>query len=149
MENASARPAGAAAPEGARVRIDKWLWAARFFKTRSLAAEAVGGGKVDLNGERIKPAKPVKIGDVLRIRKGMFEWEVTVQKLGERRGSATLAQELYVESEASKQTRAELAERLRLEREAAPAPIPRYVKGRPTKRDRRQLDRFKGADEEP
>jgi ribosome-associated heat shock protein Hsp15 len=148
MENASERPAGAG-QELERVRIDKWLWAARFYKTRSIAAEAVGGGKVDLNGERPKPAKPVKVGDVLRVRKGMFEWEVTVQKLGQRRGSATLAQELYVESEASKQVRAELTERLRLERESAPAAIPKYVKGRPTKRDRRQLERFKGADEEP
>jgi ribosome-associated heat shock protein Hsp15 len=147
-ENASERPAGAG-QELARVRIDKWLWAARFFKTRSIAAEAVGGGKVHLNGEHIKPAKPVKVGDVLRVRKGMFEWEVTVQKLGQRRGSATLAQELYVESEASKQARAELTERLRLERESAPTPIPKYAKGRPTKRDRRQLDRFKGTDDEP
>jgi ribosome-associated heat shock protein Hsp15 len=152
IENASERPAVAVAGidrESERVRIDKWLWAARFYKTRSIAAEAVGGGKVDLNGERIKPAKPVKLGDVLRIRKGMFEWEVTVQKLGSRRGSATLAQELYVESEASKQVRAELTERLRIERESAPAQIPKYVKGRPTKRDRRQLERFKGADDEP
>jgi ribosome-associated heat shock protein Hsp15 len=151
MENASERPAGADNPSE-RVRIDKWLWAARFFKTRSIAAEAVTGGKVDLNGERVKPAKPVKIGDVLRVRKGVFEWEVTVHKLGQRRGSATLAQELYVESEASKQARAELAERMRLEREAAPPP-PKYVKGRPTKRDRRQMDRLvervKGMDDEP
>jgi ribosome-associated heat shock protein Hsp15 len=148
MENASERPTGVA-QESERVRIDKWLWAARFFKTRSIAAEAVGGGKVELNGERIKPAKPVKVGDVMRVRKGMFEWEITVQKLGARRGSATFAQELYVESEASKQVRAELTERLRLEREAAPAPIPKYVKGRPTKRDRRQLDRFRAGDDEP
>ena len=157
MENASERPAGAEhaseRPAGAgreleRVRIDKWLWAARFFKTRSIAAEAVGGGKVDLNGERIKPAKPVKVGDVLHVRKGMFVWEVTVQKLGQRRGSATLAQELYVESEASKQARAELTERLRIERESAPTPIPKYAKGRPTKRDRRQIDRFKATDDE-
>jgi ribosome-associated heat shock protein Hsp15 len=146
-ENASERPAGAGR-ELERVRIDKWLWAARFYKTRSIAAEAVGGGKVHLNGEHIKPAKPVKIGDVLRVRKGMFEWEVTVQKLGQRRGSATLAQELYVESEASKQARAELTERLRLERESAPTPIPKYAKGRPTKRDRRQLDRFKSTDDD-
>jgi ribosome-associated heat shock protein Hsp15 len=148
MENASERPASAG-HESERVRIDKWLWAARFFKTRSTAAEAVDGGKVELNGDRIKPAKPVKAGDVIRVRKGMFEWEVTVQKLGARRGSATFAQELYVESEASKLARAELTERLRLERAAAPAPIPKYVKGRPTKRDRRQLDRFKAGDDEP
>lgn len=146
MENPSERPAG---NQAERVRIDKWLWAARFFKTRSVAAEAVTGGKVHLNGEGIKPAKPVKPGDVLRIRKGPFEYEVTVQKLAERRGSATLAQELYVESEASKQARAELAEKLRLAREAAPAPIPKYAKGRPTKRDRRQFDRFKDLNEEP
>lgn len=148
MENPSERPAGAG-NQTERVRIDKWLWAARFFKTRSVAAEAVTGGKVHLNGEGIKPAKPVKPGDVLRIRKGVFEYEVTVQKLAQRRGSATLAQELYVESEASKQARAEMAEKLRLAREAAPAPIPKFSKGRPTKRDRRQFDRFKDLNEEP
>jgi ribosome-associated heat shock protein Hsp15 len=144
MENASERPAEQGSE---RVRIDKWLWAARFFKTRSVAAEAVDGGKVDLNGEHIKPAKPVKIGDVLRVCKGMFEWVVTVQQLGSRRGSATVAQALYVESEASQQVRADLTERLRLERESAPAPLPKYVKGRPTKRDRRQIERFKSDDE--
>jgi ribosome-associated heat shock protein Hsp15 len=147
MENPSERPAGAGS-QTERVRIDKWLWAARFFKTRSVAAEAVTGGKIDLNGEHVKPAKPVKPGDVLRIRKGLLEYEVTVQKLAERRGSATLAQELYVESEASKQARAEMAEKLRLAREAAPVPIPKYAKGRPTKRDRRHFDRFKDLNEE-
>ncbi len=147
MENPSERPAGPAS-QTERVRVNKWLWAARFFKTRSVAAEAVTGGKIDLNGEHVKPAKPVKAGDVLRIRKGLFEYEVTVQKLAERRGSATLAQELYVESEASKLARAEMAEKLRLAREAAPVPIPKYAKGRPTKRDRRTFDRFKDLNEE-
>ncbi|ACY14505.1 RNA-binding S4 domain-containing protein [Haliangium ochraceum] len=134
----------AASAVGERVRLDKWLWAARFFKTRSLAAQEVTGGKVQLNGDHVKPAKPVKVGDVLRIRKGMFEHEITVIKLGARRGPPAQAQGLYEESEASKQAREELAERLRLEREHSLPPIPKFAKGRPTKRDRRQIDRFKG-----
>lgn len=143
MANPSERASGATEQQG-RVRIDKWLWAARFFKTRSIAAEAIAGGKVELNGEGTKRSKLIKVGDVLRVRKGLFEYEVTVQVLSERRGPPASAQALYVESEASKLARDELAEKLRLEREAALPPVPKYVKGRPTKRDRRQIERFKG-----
>ena len=82
-----------------RVRIDKWLWAARFYKTRSLAADAVDSGKVKLNGERVKPAKLLKPGDMLSIRNGQSSWEVTVLALSERRGSATVASTLYRESD--------------------------------------------------
>lgn len=130
-------------PDGARVRIDKWLWAARFFKTRSIAATAISNGKVELNGERTKRSKQVRAGDVLRIRKGMYEHEVVIQALAERRGSATLAQTLYQETEDSVAAREELAERMRLERASAPTPIFKYGKGRPTKRDRRALQRLK------
>ena len=80
------------------VRMDKWLWAARFFKTRSLATEAVGGGKVEVNGERAKPAKAVKAGDEIRRRVGPYEHVLIVRQLGERRGPASVAQTLYEES---------------------------------------------------
>ncbi|GAB4518246.1 MAG: S4 domain-containing protein [Haliangiales bacterium] len=146
---ATASPAPSATKEltndqdGARVRIDKWLWAARFFKTRSIAATAISNGKVELNGERTKRSKQVRAGDVLRIRKGMYEHEVVIQALAERRGSATLAQTLYQETEDSVAAREELAERMRLERASAPTPIFKYGKGRPTKRDRRALQRLK------
>lgn len=126
--------------ESARVRLDKWLWAARFFKTRSLAATAIENGKVEVNDDRVKRAKLLRRGDVVRVRKGPYEYVLTVKELAEKRGSATAAQALYQESEASKQARAELAEALALARAAAPTPI---FKGRPTKKDRRALARFK------
>ena len=122
-----------------RVRLDKWLWAARFFKTRSLAADAVGGGKVLVNGERVKPAKPLQAGDEVRLRMGPYEHIVTVRGISERRGPATVAVTLYEESEASVAARAKLAEQLRM----APAAFVFEDKGRPTKRDRRELDRFR------
>jgi len=118
------------------VRIDKWLWAARFFKTRSLATDAVDGGKVRLNGERVKPARGVKQGDTLNIDNGATEWEVVVRVLAEKRGSATIAQTLYVETENSIARRQEQTERNRYFRE--PSAV---IKGRPTKRDRRLLDK--------
>ena len=121
------------------VRIDKWLWAARFFKTRSLATEAVDGGKVRLNGERVKPARSVKPDDRLDIDNGSTEWEVIVRDLAEKRGSATIAQTLYTETAASIARRQEKAEQRKFFREPGEA-----IKGRPTKRDRRQLDRSKG-----
>jgi ribosome-associated heat shock protein Hsp15 len=118
------------------VRIDKWLWAARFFKTRSLATDAVDGGKVRLNDERVKPARSVKPGDVLQIDNGSTEWEVVVQALADKRGSAAIAQTLYAETETSIAKRAEQAERNRYFRE------PSFdIKGRPTKRDRRLIDK--------
>ena len=122
-----------------RVRVDKWLWAARFFKTRSLAADAIGGGKIVVNGERVKPAKLVQAGDEIRIRLGPYEHVVHVRGLSERRGPATVAATLYQETEASVAARAKLAEQLRM----APAAFVYEDKGRPTKRDRRELDRFR------
>jgi ribosome-associated heat shock protein Hsp15 len=96
-----------------RVRIDKWLWAARFFKTRSLATEAVDGGKVEVNGERAKPAKLVKAGDEVRLRLGPYEHVLIVRALSERRGPASVAQSLYEETAASKEERVRLAAQLR------------------------------------
>lgn len=119
----------------AAVRIDKWLWAARFFKTRSLATDAVDGGKVRLNGERIKPARSVKPGDTLAIDNGATEWEVVVRALSETRGPATVAQTLYEETAESIAKRQENAEKRRFFQEPGAA-----IRGRPTKRDRRKLD---------
>lgn len=118
------------------VRIDKWLWAARFFKTRSLATDAVDGGKVRLNGERVKPARGVRIGDLLDIDNGATEWEVAVKGLSDTRGSAAIAQALYAETEASLAKRQREAEQRKYFNEPA-----NTIKGRPTKRDRRLLDR--------
>ncbi|HVZ78793.1 MAG TPA: RNA-binding S4 domain-containing protein [Gemmatimonadaceae bacterium] len=121
-----------------RVRVDKWLWAARFFKTRSLATEAVSGGKVEVNGERAKPAKLVQVGDTVRVRIAPYDHELVVRGLGERRGSAREAQALYEETEASRAARERLAEQLRM------APAFTYEeRGRPTKRDRREMDRMR------
>jgi ribosome-associated heat shock protein Hsp15 len=120
------------------MRIDKWLWAARFFKTRSQATEAVDGGHVEINGERAKPAKPVKAGDELRIRSHQNTFVVHVRGLADRRGPASDAQQLYEETEASRRERERLAEQRRL------APTPAYEEGgRPTKRDRRDMARVK------
>ncbi|HET9454866.1 MAG TPA: RNA-binding S4 domain-containing protein [Gemmatimonadaceae bacterium] len=121
-----------------KVRIDKWLWAARFYKTRSLATDAVDGGKIQLNGESVKPAKTVKIGDEVRIRTGPYEYVVLVQGLAERRGSPAVAQALYEERADSVAARERLREQLRL----APAAFTYEEKGRPTKKDRRELQRF-------
>lgn len=118
------------------VRIDKWLWAARFFKTRSMATDAVDGGKVRVNGERIKPARGVKAGDMLDIDNGAAEWEVVVRALADKRGSASVAQMLYSETERSIAERQKKAEQRKFFREPGET-----IKGRPTKRDRRQLDR--------
>ncbi|OWW20954.1 RNA-binding S4 domain-containing protein [Noviherbaspirillum denitrificans] len=119
------------------VRIDKWLWAARFFKTRSMATDAVDRGKVRLHGERIKPARSVKEGDILEIDNGSTEWEVVVQGLSDTRGSASVAQTLYTETERSITERQKKAEQRKLFREPG-----EEIKGRPTKRDRRQLDKL-------
>mgnify|MGYP001819068477 FL=1 len=116
------------------VRIDKWLWAARFFKTRSLAAQAVSGGKVQLNGLRVKPARPVKPGDALKIHKSGFEYQVQIMGISERRGPAAVAQTLYQESEESVRRREALREQHRLA--GASAPHPQH---RPDKKARRQL----------
>lgn len=128
-----------------RVRIDKWLWAARFFKTRSMASDAIGGGKVELNGDRVKPARLIQVGDELRIRLGPYEHVVIVRALSERRGPATVAATLYEETEASVAARARHAEQLRM----APAAFVYEDKGRPTKRDRRELERFRDERRKP
>ncbi len=122
-----------------RVRVDKWLWAARFFKTRSLAVEAIGGGKVLVSGERVKPAKLLQAGDEVRIRLGPYEHVVVVRAVSERRGPATVAATLYDETAVSRAAREKLAEQLRM----SPAAFVYEDKGRPTKRDRRNLDRFR------
>src|SRR5690349_25013192 len=96
--------------QGTGVRLDKWLWAARFFKTRSLATEAVNGGKVELNGLRPKPSKDVKIGDQLRVRLGPFVHAITIRALSERRGPAAVAAQLYEESAESIAARQPLRE---------------------------------------
>ena len=126
-----------AASEMEEVRLDKWLWAARFFKTRSLATDAVNGGKVELNGQRPKPAKEVKVGDLLRIRVGPFVHAVTVRALSDRRGPASAAALLFEESAESIAARERLREQHRL------APSVQYEEGgRPTKKDRRTMSAF-------
>jgi ribosome-associated heat shock protein Hsp15 len=117
------------------VRIDKWLWAARFFKTRSLAADAIESGKVRWNDERTKPSRNLKIGDKLLIDNGAMQWQVTVSILSDKRGAAALAQTLYLETPESIFRRQNEAEQRKLFHE----PTSR-LKGRPTKRDRRLLD---------
>ena len=121
-----------------KLRIDKWLWAARFFKTRSLAVEAVESGKVTMNEVRLKPAKAIGVGDHLDIRLGQYHFEIEVLGLSNRRGPAPEAQKLYRESDASKARRAEIATNLK----AMPQPT---FKGRPTKRDRRDIERFESG----
>lgn len=117
-------------------RIDKWCWAARFFKTRSLATDAIERGRVRLNGESTKPSHNVRIGDSLKVDNGATEWEVLVTGIADKRGSAAIAATLYRETEDSVLRREAEAERRRLFREPASD-----IKGRPTKRDRRLLDR--------
>lgn len=119
------------------LRVDKWLWAARFFKTRSLASDAVSGGKVKLNGAATKPAREIKVGDKLEIANGETRWTVTVQALSDKRGPAPEALLLYEESPDSIAAReAERDSRKFIQDPAAD------LHGRPTKRDRRQIDRF-------
>jgi ribosome-associated heat shock protein Hsp15 len=122
------------------VRLDKWLWAARFFKTRSLAQQAVEGGKVKLNGERTKPAKELRIGDQLAIHIGAYEWLVRVAQLSDKRGPAARARTLYEEDETSRTQR---AEQVALRRFAGESGGER--RGRPTKRERRQLERWRDS----
>jgi ribosome-associated heat shock protein Hsp15 len=117
------------------VRIDKWLWAARFFKTRSLATTAVDTGRVRLDGERVKPARLLKMGELLQIDNGATRWEVTVQALSEVRGPASVAQTLYAETVESIAARQNEAEQRKYFKEPAAS-----IKGRPTKRERRQID---------
>jgi ribosome-associated heat shock protein Hsp15 len=125
--------------EDGRVRLDKWLWAARFFKTRALAAEAVEGGKVQLNGDRPKRARPLQVGDEIRVRLGPYEHTVTVRALSGRRGPASEAAGLYEETEGSRTKREALAIQLK-SLHAVFGPD----KGRPSKKDRREIERLKG-----
>jgi len=124
---------------GARVRMDKWLWAARFYKTRALAQAAVAGGKVELNSERAKPSKEIRPGDRLALRIGELRWELEVRALSERRGPAAQARLLYAETEESRVRReAAISERKLLSEPA------HDLHGRPTKKDRRDLRRARG-----
>ena len=124
------------------VRLDKWLWAARFFKTRSLAVEAIDGGRVSVNDDRAKPAKTVKPGDAISIRKPPFEFAVVVKDVSDKRGSATIAAALYAETEESRARRAVLAAEMKS------LPQPRF-KGRPTKKTRRDYEKWlQSGDEE-
>ena len=125
---------------GDKVRIDKWLWAARFFKTRSLATEAVAGGRVHMDGQRVKPAKEVRVGDRLEITIGEAIFAVEVLGLADKRGPASQAQGLYEESEESRARR----ERQRELRRMAP-PLGHDLQGRPSKRDRRRLEAQRAA----
>jgi len=123
--------------QSARVRIDVWLWAARFFKTRSLAQQAVAAGRVKLNGDRIKPAHAVKVGDGVVVRIAEFDWNIVVRGLAEQRGPAPQAQLLYEETETSRTERQKRADQRRWGTEPS-----LQLKGRPTKRDRRLLEKF-------
>jgi ribosome-associated heat shock protein Hsp15 len=123
--------------EDGRIRFDKWLWAARFYKTRSLCAQAIDAGQVRVNGERAKPARNMRVGEAVTIRKSGIVCEVTVIALADRRGSATDAAKLYCETEASVLAREEAW----LMRRATEAAEPRFP-GRPTKRERRKLEDF-------
>ena len=121
-----------------RVRLDKWLWAARFFKTRSLAAQAVDGGRVRINEQRAKPAKEVHPGDELRIHTGELEWIVKVRALSSQRRGPPEAQQLYEETEESRTRRFEAVAARKLR-------ASRFETGRPTKKDRRMIKRFTGV----
>jgi ribosome-associated heat shock protein Hsp15 len=124
----------------ARLRIDKWLWAARFFKTRSLAAQAVEGGRVQVNGERVKPAKALRPGDGVVVNIGGLEWAIEVRSLSARRGPAEEARKLYEERADSRARRQAVLDA----RRHAPEPS-LGLRGRPTKRDRRRLKRLVGG----
>jgi len=126
-------------PAATGVRVDKWLWAARFFKSRSIAVTAIEGGKATVNGERVKPSREVKVGDAVRVRLGPYEHVVIVRALSDRRGPATQAALLYEETAESRSAREKLQWQLK---HAAPVIDP--GEGRPTKKDRRDLNKFKG-----
>ena len=122
-----------------KVRLDKWLWATRFYKTRALAGEAITGGKVHLSGQRIKPSRSVKIGDCFEVHRGYERYEIIVIDLSERRGSACLAQTLYRETESSIDKRGIEAEKRKLAMMQRP-----HSESRPDKKQRRQIRRFNG-----
>jgi len=122
-----------------RMRLDKWLWAARFYKTRALAGEAVEGGKVHLNGQRTKPGKDVRVGSRLQISKDGLEWEIEIAVLPKQRRPAAEAQDFYIERDESRQRREQAREALRTARLATPL----QTASKPSKRDRRLIHRFK------
>jgi ribosome-associated heat shock protein Hsp15 len=124
----------------AKLRIDKWLWAARFFKTRQLAAEAVSGGKVHVNGQRCKPSKTVQIGTELRIRKEVYHWQLHIVGLNNQRRPASEASLLYEECPESYQHRQQQAIEFKQQRSLLPHAV---IERRPTKKQRRQIHRFK------
>jgi ribosome-associated heat shock protein Hsp15 len=120
--------------------MDKWLWAARFFKTRTLAARACELGRIESGGQTAKPAREVRVGDLLRIKNDSGEFQVEVLLLSEMRGPAAVAQTLYRETEASRELRLKLAQ----ERKLMP-PVEGFREGKPSKRDRRKIDRLRGT----
>jgi ribosome-associated heat shock protein Hsp15 len=124
------------APEAGRVRLDKWLWAARFYKTRSLSADEIDKGRVRVNGAPVKPAREVRIGDVVELRSGSVQRTLVVRALNGVRGPAAVAAQMYDETPESVALRQAAAERRRL----APEPAESIAQGRPSKRDRRELD---------
>ena len=129
----------AATPDdGEVVRLDRWLWAARLFKTRALAVEAIGGGKVQVNGERVKRSKTLKAGDRVRVRKGPYEYHLIVRSTAARRVSPKGVATMYDESEESRVARERLIEQHRMASAAS-----NQTDGRPTKKERRQITRFK------
>jgi ribosome-associated heat shock protein Hsp15 len=119
--------------------MDKWLWAARFFKTRALAARACDLGRIEINKQPAKPAREVRVGDLLQIRTDSAEFQVEILLLSDVRGPASVAQTLYRETDASRELRLKAAEERRALRDFTPAPL-----GRPSKRDRRRIIRFRG-----
>ena len=122
-----------------RVRLDKWLWAARFYKTRGLSADAIDAGKIEVNGERAKRSRLVQAGDRVRIRMGPYEHLVNVKAVSDRRGSAAIAQGLYEEDPEGKKAREAMAAHVRAMNASTG-----YESGRPTKKDRREIERLKG-----
>ncbi len=124
-----------------KVRLDKWLWAARFYKTRALAAEAIDAGRIEVNDERAKRAKLVQAGDTVRMRRPPFEQVISVTAVSVQRGSATIAATLYQETEASSKAREALAEQMR-----AVGPSAFRDKGRPGKKERRDIERWRGRE---
>ena len=126
------------------MRLDKWLWAARFFKTRSLAQQAIDAGRVKLNEQRVKPAHVLKTSDSVSVRVGDLEWQVQVKALSDKRGPAEQARKLYEETEAS---RLERERRMDLRR-LSPEPAASITGGRPTKRDRRRLEELRTSEDE-
>lgn len=125
--------------ENSKIRLDKWLWAARFYKTRALATDAIKGGKVHLNGQRFKPSHSAEISQHIRIKKESIEQSVVIQELSGKRGPATIAQTLYEETQDS----IELREKRSQERKAIFDGMPQYTVRRPSKKDRRKIIQFK------